>query len=46
MARISLVEAENTPALDSLVKKFKSGRRGKLLNIYKLLLHNLSLIHI
>ena len=40
MARISLVEAENTPAIADLVQKFKSGRRGKLLNIYKLLLHN------
>ena len=40
MARISLVEAEKDPEFSEFVEKLKAGRRGKLLNIYKLLLHN------
>ena len=40
MARVSLVEAEKDPEFSEFVEKLKAGRRGKLLNIYKLLLHN------
>ena len=40
MARVSLVDAENKPEFSDFVKKLKAGRRGKLLNIYKMLLHN------
>ncbi len=40
MARVSLVEAEGQPELAEFVDRLKAGRRGKLLNIYKILLHN------
>jgi alkylhydroperoxidase family enzyme len=39
MARISLIEEQDHPELAELIGKIKSGRRGELLNIYKLLLH-------
>ncbi|MBK20001.1 MAG: carboxymuconolactone decarboxylase [Rhodospirillaceae bacterium] len=40
MARVSLVDAEGKPELAEFVENLKAGRRGKLLNIYKMLLHN------
>ena len=40
MARVSLVEAESKPKLAEFVDRLKAGRRGKLLNIYKMLLNN------
>ena len=39
MARISLIEADNHPELGELIGRIRSGRRGRLLNVYKLLLH-------
>ena len=39
MARISLVEEKDHPELAEVIDKIKAGRRGALLNIYKLLLH-------
>src|SRR5262249_9977664 len=39
MARISYVEEEGHPELAAVVGKIKAGRRGALLNIYRLLLH-------
>src|SRR5438046_10242893 len=39
MARISLIEEKDHPELADLIATFRSGRRGELLNIYKLLLH-------
>ena len=39
MARLSLVEAEDRPELTELIGKIKAGRRGSLINVYKLLLH-------
>lgn len=39
MARISLVEEKQHPELDELIGRIRSGRRGRLLNVYKLLLH-------
>ena len=39
MARVSLIEEKDHPELADLVATFRSGRRGELLNIYKLLLH-------
>jgi alkylhydroperoxidase family enzyme len=39
MARVSYVEAAPAPELSELVEKIRAGRRGALLNIYKLLLH-------
>lgn len=40
MARISLIDPENHPELASLVDRVKGSRRGKLINVYRLLLHS------
>ena len=40
MARISLVEEKDHPELAGLIDRIKAGRRGGLLNVYKLLLHS------
>jgi 4-carboxymuconolactone decarboxylase len=40
MARVSLIEERDHPELAELIAKIRSGRRGKLLNVYKLLLHS------
>ncbi len=40
MARISLIEETKHPELAPLIDKIKAGRRGGLLNVYKLLLHS------
>jgi 4-carboxymuconolactone decarboxylase len=40
MARISLIEAKDRPELAELIKRIVAGRRGGLLNVYKLLLHS------
>jgi 4-carboxymuconolactone decarboxylase len=40
MARISLVEEKNHPELAELIKRIVAGRRGGLINVYKLLLHS------
>jgi 4-carboxymuconolactone decarboxylase len=40
MARVTLIEEEHHPELADLVARIRSGRRGKLLNLYKLLLHS------
>jgi AhpD family alkylhydroperoxidase len=39
MARISYVEEKDHPEIAPLIDKIKAGRRGGLLNVYKLLLH-------
>jgi len=39
MARISLIEEADHPELAPLIDRIKAGRRGGLLNVYKLLLH-------
>jgi len=39
MARISLIEEKDHPEIAPLIEKIKAGRRGGLLNVYKLLLH-------
>jgi alkylhydroperoxidase family enzyme len=39
MARISLIEEDEHPELGQLIGRIRSGRRGRLLNVYKLLLH-------
>ena len=43
MARISLIEENNHPELVDLIGKIRAGRRGSLINVYKLLLHSPSL---
>jgi alkylhydroperoxidase family enzyme len=40
MARISLIEPEQHPELEPVVAKIRSGRRGTVINVYKLLLHS------
>jgi alkylhydroperoxidase family enzyme len=40
MARISLIEEKDHPELAALIDRIKAGRRGGLLNVYKLLLHS------
>lgn len=39
MARISLIEERDHPELAAQIERVKAGRRGGLLNVYKLLLH-------
>jgi 4-carboxymuconolactone decarboxylase len=40
MARISLIEPDDHPELAPVVEKIRSGRRGAVINVYKLLLHS------
>lgn len=40
MARISYVEEKDHPELAELVGKIRAGRRGALINVYRLLLHS------
>ncbi len=40
MARISLIEEAEHPELAGVIAPIKAGRRGGLLNVYKLLLHS------
>jgi 4-carboxymuconolactone decarboxylase len=39
MARVSTIEEGGKPELAALIAKIKGARRGKLINVYKLLLH-------
>ncbi len=43
MARISLIEDQDHPELAELIGRIRAGRRGSLINVYKLLLHSPSL---
>jgi alkylhydroperoxidase family enzyme len=40
MARISCIEEKDHPELAELIGKIRLGRRGALINVYKLLLHS------
>jgi len=40
MARVSLIEEKDHPELAELIGKIRAGRRGALINVYKLLLHS------
>lgn len=40
MARVTYVEGSDDPELSALVDKVRSGRRGSLINVYKLLLNS------
>jgi 4-carboxymuconolactone decarboxylase len=40
MARVPYVAEENHPELGELIARVKAGRRGSLLNVYKILLHS------
>jgi alkylhydroperoxidase family enzyme len=39
MARVSYIEEQNHPELADLIAKIRAGRRGNLINVYRLLLH-------
>ena len=43
MARISYIHENDHPELGELITKIRAGRRGALINVYKLLLHSPSL---
>lgn len=43
MARVSLIDPDAHPELATLVDRIRSGRRGNVINIYRLLLHSPSL---
>ena len=40
MARVSLVDEQNHPELSTLIDRIRGARRGRLLNIYRLMLHS------
>ena len=40
MARVPLLDVEALPALKELVDRIRAGRRGRVINIYRLLLHS------
>jgi 4-carboxymuconolactone decarboxylase len=40
MARVSLIEEKDHPELADLISRIRAGRRGALINVYKLLLHS------
>lgn len=40
MARVPLLGGDEDPEMASLVEKIRSGRRGNVINVYKLLLHS------
>jgi alkylhydroperoxidase family enzyme len=40
MARVPLIDEKDHPEFGELVEKFRAGRRGRLINIYRLLLNS------
>jgi alkylhydroperoxidase family enzyme len=40
MARVTLIDDETNPELAELIDKLRAGRRGTLINVYRLLLHS------
>lgn len=40
MARVSLIDEENRPELSGLIAKIRGARGGRLLNIYRMMLHS------
>jgi 4-carboxymuconolactone decarboxylase len=40
MARVPLIDESTNPELFALVAKLRAGRRGELINVYRLLLHS------
>ena len=40
MARVSLIQEQDHPELAEVIEKYRSGRRGKLINIYRMLLNS------
>jgi 4-carboxymuconolactone decarboxylase len=40
MARVPLIKEQDHPEFADMIEKFRSGRRGKLINIYRMLLNS------
>jgi alkylhydroperoxidase family enzyme len=40
MARVPLIQEQDHPELAEVIEKYRAGRRGKLINIYRMLLHS------
>ena len=40
MARVPLIVEQDHPELAEVVAKYSTGRRGKLINVYRMLLHS------
>jgi alkylhydroperoxidase family enzyme len=40
MARVPLLDVENSPALKDLADRIRAARRGRVINVYRLLLHS------
>ena len=40
MARVPLISGQDRPELAELIEKFRAGRRGRLINIYRMLLNS------
>ena len=40
MARVPLLDAEDSPALADLTDRIRAARRGRVINVYRLLLHS------
>ena len=40
MARVSLIDEKNYPELSDLIAKIRGARGGRLLNIYRMMLHS------
>jgi alkylhydroperoxidase family enzyme len=40
MARVPLLDVEDSPALKDLADRIRSARRGRVINVYRLLLHS------
>ena len=39
MARVPLIQEQDHPEFAEVIEKYRSGRRGKLINIYRMLLN-------
>jgi hypothetical protein len=39
MARVPLIREQERPELADMIERFRAGRRGKLINIYRMLLN-------
>ena len=40
MARVPLLDVEDSPALNDLTERIRAARRGRVINVYRLLLHS------
>src|SRR6266487_5933544 len=40
MARVPLIQEQDHPEFAELIERFRAGRRGKLINIYRMLLNS------